>query len=109
DPVDPAAARDGRLPGRAGIVADGRDGPESGDGYALHPRKVTKEQVWVNNSTIPSKGQVLALQNYLEVVHGGGHTCTRAASTPAGVLSFDPLGSLPARRGLPRAGSAAPA
>src|SRR5207247_5655881 len=54
DPVDAAAARDGGLPGRLGVVADRRDGPEPGDGDASHPLKVTNREVWANKSTIPS-------------------------------------------------------
>ena len=39
DEPDPAAARDGRLPGRAGIEADRGDGSEAGDGDATHEAK----------------------------------------------------------------------
>ena len=39
DEPDPAAARDGRLPGREGIEADRGDGAEGGDGDATHEAK----------------------------------------------------------------------
>ena len=39
DEADPAAARDGRLPGRGRVEADRRDRAEAGDGDATHGAK----------------------------------------------------------------------